>query len=426
MSNMKILHINTGDFGGGAARAAYRIHHALVESGIDSRMRVLQRGTCDECVSEGARQSISGRLRRNLHYRWQNYKHRHWHTDNPVQHTFGRISAGLVDELNGCDADILNLHWISDMLSVADIGRLNKPIVWTLHDMWAFCGGEHYTSDDKTARFRQGYNVNNRPAGERGPDLNRRTWRAKRKAWERQRFTIVGPSNWLAGCARQSVLFANAMVHVIPNPIEMEHLWRPIPREVARVALGLPLDKKLILMGAFLGTDDPRKGSDLLREALSQVAMHQSGDVELMIYGQENPAEDDAWPCPVHWLGVVRDDRVLALAYSAADVMTVPSRQDNLPNTAIEAQACGTPVVAFDIGGLPDIVTHRETGWLAKPFDTADLANGIVWLLEDETRLATVSTASRQQAMDRFSESVVAAQYAQLYCDVLAQTLRLK
>lgn len=425
MPNMKVMHVSIGDFGGGAARAAYRIHCALVAAGIESSMRVLQRGSCDERVSAGARPTISTRIARSLHYRWQAYTRRDWQTDNPVQHTFGRTSAGLVDELNNCDADILNLHWISDMLSVADIGRLKKPIVWTLHDMWAFCGGEHYTSDDEAARFRKGYRADNRPDRECGPDLNRQTWMAKHRTWSRQNFTIVSPSNWLAECTRQSVLFAKSTVKVIPNPIEMDHLWRPIPQEAARVALGLPLEKKLILMGAFLGTDDPRKGSDLLQKALSQVAMRQSGGVELMIYGQGRPVGDAAnWPCHVHWLGVVRDDRVLALAYSAADVMTVPSRQDNLPNTALEAQACGTPVVAFDIGGLPDIVTHRKTGWLAKPFDTSDFANGIQWLIEDEERLATVSTASRQQALERFSESVVAGQYAQLYRDVLEQFLR--
>lgn len=416
---MKVLHINTGDFGGGAARAAYRIHHSLVKSGIDSSMRVLQRVTGDERVSAGARPSISSRLIRKFRYRWQSYQQRDWSTDNPIQHTFGHIGAGLVNELNTCDADILHLHWVSDMLSIADIGRLRKPIVWTLHDMWPFCGGEHYAPDDETARFRRGYNADNRPQYEGGPDLNRQTWLLKHQAWRQHSFTIVSPSCWLAKCAQQSILFGKSTVHVIPNPIEMEHLWRPIPRDSARVALGLPQDKKLVLMGAFMGTADPRKGSDLLREALKKVVMRLPDDVELMIYGQEYPVVDEPWSCAVHWLGVVRDDRVLALAYSAADVMVVPSRQDNLPNTAVEAQACGTPVVAFDIGGLPDIVTHCETGWLAKPFDTADLANGIVWLLEDATRLTTVSTASRQQAMERFSESVVAAQYAQLYHDVL-------
>lgn len=122
------------------------------------------------------------------------------------------------------------------------------------------------------------------------------------------------------------------------------------------------------------------------------------------------PAYDLNWPCPVHWLGVVCDDRVLALAYSAADLMVVPSRQDNLPNTAIEPQACGTPVVAFDIGGLPDIVAHRETGWLAKAFDTEDLAAGILWVLEARNRWQGLSQAARARAVEHFSQQVVAGQ----------------
>lgn len=418
---MKILHVSTGDSGGGAARAAYRIHRAQVEYGIDSGMRVLHRGTGDDRVDSGTPPPITARLAQKLQRRWLSYSHKGWHTDNPILHTFGQLSAGLVDELNACDADILNLHWISEMLSVKDIGRLKKPIVWTLHDMWAFCGGEHYAPDDAAARFRQGYRANNRPPGERGPDLNRQTWKAKRRAWSHQRFTIVSPSRWLADCTRQSALFSDAAVHVIPNPLEMEHLWRPIPREAARVALGLPPGKKLILMGAEGGVADPRKGGDLLHDALALVAARLTGEVDLMIYGQRNSAGADTWPCPVHWLGVVRDDRILALAYSAADVMVVPSRQDNLPNTAVEAQACGTPVVAFAIGGLPDIVTHRETGWLAKAFDAEDMAEGILWVLGDCNRWRELSQTARKKAVERFSPGVIAEQYGRVYEQVLGQ-----
>ena len=413
-----------GDSDGGAAKAAYRIHRALVASGIDSRMRVLSSSTGDDRVTAGARRPITARLIQKLHLRWLAHVRRGWYTDNPVLHTFGQVGSGLLDELNASDADILNLHWISNMLSVRDIGRLKKPLFWTLHDMWAFCGGEHYAPDDNGARFRQGYSTNNRPVIERGPDLNRQSWEAKRRAWAHQHFTIICPSRWLADCVRQSALFSDAAVHVIPNPLDVERLWRPIPREVARVALGLPPDKKLILMGAAGGIADPRKGGDLLHDAMARVATRQPGEVELMIYGQSDTSRADAWPCPVHWLGVVRDDRVLALAYSAADVLVVPSRQDNLPNTAVEAQACGTPVVAFDIGGLPDIVTHRSTGWLARDFDTADLAEGVSWLLADDVRHAVIAAAARKQAVERFAESVVAAQYATLYRDVLERSLQ--
>jgi glycosyltransferase involved in cell wall biosynthesis len=417
---MKILHVSSGDLSGGAARAAYRIHQALVGVGFDSRMQVLHKGTLDDRVQAAPRPTIR-RVANGLLNRWLTYTRRDWYTNNAVLHTFGQTSAGLADELNAGDADILNLHWISNILSVPDIGRLKKPIVWTLHDMWPFCGGEHYAADGVEARFRQGYQANNRPVDERGPDLNRHTWEAKRKAWARQRFTIISPSRWLASCAQQSVLFANADVHVIPNPLNTHYPWRPVSREVARTALGLPLDKKLVLMGAHGGVVDPRKGGDLLHEAIARIASNLGSEMELMIYGQRKSTSDNHWPCKVHWLDVIQDDRLLALAYSAANVMVVPSRQDNLPNTAVEAQACGIPVVAFNIGGLPDIIEHQHTGWLARPFDTTDLAAGITWILADVQRARNLAIAAREQVERRFSEPVIADQYRSVYKTVLAE-----
>lgn len=416
---MKILHVSTGDSGGGAARAAFRIHCALVKSGIDSRMRVLHRGTNDERVIGCAHQPITSRLAQKIRTRWLKYTRRGWSTENPILHTFGEISAGLVDEINASEADLLNLHWISGMLSVNDIGRLEKPIVWRFADMWAFCGGEHYEWETADARFKNGYRSDNRPAGERGPDLNRQTWEAKRRAWARQNFTVVCTTRWLANCARQSVLFGNVPIHIIPNALDTANTWRPIPKDAARVVLNLPQDKKLVLMGADGGLANPYKGGELLREAVARVAAQRPSDVELIIYGQSKPTNADSWPCPVHWLGLVRDDRVLAQAYSAADLMVVPSRQEAFGQTASEAQACGTPVVTFDNSGPADIVIHRETGWQAKAFDTADLAKGILWVLEDSNRWKALSLAARVKAVERYSEPVVAAKYAELYRNVL-------
>ena len=417
---MKILHISSSDYQGGAARAAYRIHRALVEYGIDSRMRVLYSGTDDDRVTAGAKsRSMIDRLALKLYDRWLNYTHRGWYTENPILHTFGQISAGLADEINASDADVVNLHWISKMMSVKDIGRLKKPIVWRLADMWAFCGGEHYAPVDPESRFIKGYLSSNRPLGERGPDLNRQTWLAKRRAWGRQHFTIICTTRWLADCARQSVLFANSPIHVIPNTLDVHETWRPINKQVARIALNLPLDKKLILMGADWGLSNPYKGADLLIEAIERIASRNVDGFELVVFGQVKPTEQAQYPCPVHWLGKVTDDRILTLAYSAADVMVVPSRQEAFGQTASEAQACGTPVVAFGIGGLPDIVIHKETGWLAKAFDTEDLAEGILWILADAQRHASLSAASRQEAIERFAGPVVAAKYASIYRDVL-------
>lgn len=387
--------------------------------GIDSRMRVIDRGSGDPRVVAAGPGGMVSRGARRLQKRWQRYLQRNWATDNPVLHTFGQIGAGAVRQLNASDADLLNLHWIAEILSVKDIGRLQKPVVWTLHDMWAFCGGEHYVPDGDEARFRSGYHAANRPVGERGPDLNRMAWEAKRRSWARKNFTVVSPSHWLADCARQSVLFADSPIQVIPNPLDTEQTWRPIDQNVARTLLGLPQRKKLLLFGAEGGVTDPRKGADLLREAVSQVAARAAGEIELLIYGQSVIRDKNLWPCPVHWLGAVRDDHELARIYAAADVMVVPSRQDNLPNSAVEAQSCGTPVAAFEVGGLPDIVHHRETGWLAKAFDVEDLANGISWLLADNFRHQALRSAARQRAVAHFSEPVVAQAYYRVYEQVM-------
>ena len=417
-AKLKIMHISTYDSNGGAGRAAYRIHQAQVQCGLNSRMRVIKSGTDDDCVNAKSVPIIK-RITLKIHEHWLSHIQKRWSTNNPVWHDFGQLGAGLVDELNACDAGVLNLHFISEMLSVKDIGRLKKPFVWTLHDMWAFCGGEHYAPDHSTARFIQGYLNDNRPKDESGPDLNRKTWKMKCRAWARQNFTIICPSQWLADCAKQSVLFRDANIYVVPNPLNTDTIWLPIPQDAARVALNLPPKKKLILMGADGGLVNPIKGGDLLHDAIIYFVARQSHDVELMIFGQGKPKGENTWPCPVHWMGEIRDDRLLALTYSAADLMVVPSRQEAFGQVALEAQACGTPVVAFDIGGLPDILAHCKTGWLAKAYNTEELAEGISWVLADHNRLSSLSRAARKRAVELFSPNVVSQQYAQIYEQIL-------
>ena len=419
---MKVLQISTEDNSGGASRSAYRLHQALLQENVDCDMRVLTHQTANSRVIGGRAprtfmQKVQGRLEQKL----REFSTRNWHTDNPILHSFGQMSGGIVDELNQCNADILNLHWVSKLLSIGDIGRIQKPIVWTLHDMWPFCGGEHYTPDFADARFRVGYQENNRPTSERGPDLNRRAWQEKREAWQDQAFTFVSPSQWLAECVENSALFNDRKIstHVIANPLDTEHVWRPIPKLGARQLLGLSPDKRYLLAGSAGGMSY-NKGEDLLPQLMAQLEGVAPGEIELLIFGRYQPTATENWPCKVHWMGFVRDDAVMAMMYSAVDVMIVPSRQDNLPNTAIEAQACGTPVAAFNLGGLPDIIEHEQTGWLAPPFEVENLAKGVLWMLQDATRIATLSEASRILALKRYSPSAVVRQYLNVY----DQTLR--
>jgi glycosyltransferase involved in cell wall biosynthesis len=322
--------------------------------------------------------------------------------------------------IDSSDADVVNLHWISaEMMSVEDIGRIDKPLVWTLHDMWAFCGAEHYSPDGPQARWRHGYDAANRPAGDRGLDMDRWTWKRKRKAW-RNAMHIVCPSNWLARCARESALMHEWSVSAIPNTLDL-NVFKPQDRGFCRAALNLPADRRIVLFGAIGGGQDPRKGYDLLLEALRHLAARDEAQVILCtIFGESEPHPSPGLPVPTRWMGFLHDDVVLALLYGAADVMVVPSRQENLVQTGTEAQACGCPVVAFDGAGIRDVVQHLETGYLAEPFDAADLASGIAYILENGARRLKLGKAARERALRLWSPSVVVPQYLEVYLAAIA------
>lgn len=336
-------------------------------------------------------------------------------SSNKNLHSGNWLPSGWARKLNDSDGEVVNLHWVGgETLSIEDIGRIRKPIVWTLHDMWPFCGAEHYTNDDEDARWRLGYDKSNRSAAEGGLDLDRLVWLRKLRTWKRP-MHIVAPSRWLAKCARESVLFKNWPVSVIPNALDTR-TYQPLDRNSCRHALGLPLEQQIILFGAMGGGDDPRKGYDLLLAALSRLThLANRLNVLLVVFGQSEPENPPKLHFPVRWMGHVHDEATLALLYNSADVMVVPSRQENLPQTATEAQACGCPVVAFDCTGLLDTVVHRETGYLSRAFDIEDMADGLSWILADVNCRNALGSAARRRALKLWSPEVVVPQYLQIY-----------
>jgi glycosyltransferase involved in cell wall biosynthesis len=414
MSSFRIFQVSTTDVAGGAARAAYRLHRALLDHGVTSRMKVRNKKS-DDWTVEGPKTKY-GKVGSLLRPALGGMAMRLQKSANVNLHTCNWLPSAWSGELNATDAEVVNLHWVGDeTLSIEDIGRISKPLVWTLHDMWPFCGAEHYTTDDELARWRAGYSKTNRPAYEGGLDLDRLVWQRKCRAWKRP-IHIVTPSRWLADCARESALFKGWPVSVIPNVLDTA-LYQPLDQRFCRQALGLPDDgRQIIMFGAIGGGSDPRKGYDLLLGVLAQLAPRvDPQNVLCLVFGQSAPQNPCKLPFPTRWMGHLQDDATLALLYNAADVMVVPSRQENLPQTATEPQACGCPVVAFDCTGLRDAVAHRETGYLARAFDTEDMAEGLHWILGDANRREALGQSARARALQLWAPEVVVPQYLSIY-----------
>lgn len=406
---MKSLILSSSDSLGGAARATLRLHQAMLDEGHDSHMLVRIRRSDIRNIETipGAMAKATALLRPRVGKLISSLGHA---ADGSV-YSGNWLPSNMSARAASARAEVVNIHWVGDeMLSIADIGRIRQPVVWTMHDMWAFCGCEHYAPDDTSARWRVGYSSSHVS----GLDLDKSVWLRKRKHWQRP-MHIIAPSRWLADCIRSSALFHDQPVACIPNPLDT-NTFRPLDRAFSRDALGLPQDAFLVAFGAMGGAQDPRKGFDLLRGALERIATTQASmEIQALVFGQSAPRDGEVLPVAAHWLGHIHDDVTLALLYSAADVMVVPSRQENLPQTATEAQACGCPVLAFNCTGLPDAVEHGVTGYLARAYDVDDLVKGFVWLHQDEDRRSRLRLNARARAERLWSPATVLPQYLDIY-----------
>jgi len=421
---LRVRALNHSDTQGGAARAAYRVHNAVRLLGVDSVLRVNQNVLQDSTV-EGPKTKF-GRLLSKFYSGMGQLLSKPFKNNPSTYQSIALMPTRWAARLNASKNDVVHMHWVNgEMISISDIGKINKPLVWTLHDMWGIAGAEHYCDD---SRVHDGYNPPNRPKGETGFDLNRWTWQRKVKHWKKP-ILITTPSHWMAEKIRGSALMKDWPVISIANPIDTD-IWCPINQEVAREELGLPLGVPLILFGAVDGGSDPRKGFDLLLDALPLLkkSLDAQGinSLELVVFGQEAPKEESELSylnIPTHYFGRINNDHTLQLLYSAADVMVVPSRQETFGQTASEALACGCPVAAFGATGLLDVVEHLHCGYLAKPYDPQDLAIGIEWLIRSQQgekkatllQETTLRLAARKHAVDHFSYPVIGRQYLTAY-----------
>lgn len=407
---LKILQINFTETKGGAGRVASRLDKALLDQKFDSKYYVARKQSQNETVIQSKsfvqrlKYQISPRLDR-LPLKIRGIKNKSIFSNNVV-------SDSLIKDLKYLKPDIINLHWINaGFIKIETLQKIDVPLVWTMHDQWPFTGGCHYFGECKKYEKQCGCcPVLN---SDKENDLSRKNWLRKKKSWADIDITLVSPSKWLGEKARKSSLFKNRRIEVIPNGIDTE-IFKGGDKKALRKKLSLPENKKVIL---FCGSknDEDRKGVDLLTKTLMQADEDFCNNTSLLILGSVKMPDTIREKYEVIQPGYVDSEKGIAEYYSASNICLLPSKQDNLPNTVLESLACGTPVVAFDIGGIPDMIDHKKNGYLAQPYSSEGFFKGIYWCLNQvQERL---SENARNKAMN-FSIQSMTKRYLELYEDL--------
>lgn len=411
---MKILYLNGADVEGGAAKAATRLLQGVHAQGGDAFLYVQRKYGAASLVA--GPESLFGRAlglaRPTIEQLLSGLAMK------TMQGPF--CAALLPDRLSARVArsspDILHLHWVARMMRLETLHRFTMPIVWTLHDSWPFTGGCYLPGN--CSRYRESCGACPVLGSTRENDLSQRVWCRKEKAWQGLDMTVIAPSRWMADCARASSLFRNRRIEVIPNAIDIQS-YKPVERHAARRRFSLPLDKNLILFGAKSVTRDRNKGFYLFKEALRELAAISRHDqIELVFFGSAETDKLSDLAFKVHYLGWLDDDASLSQLYSAADLFVLPSIQESLGYTVMEAMACGTPCVAFRQGGVPDLIDHRLNGYLAQPYRVSDLAQGIWWIMEDGNRRKELARNARRKIENGFAMESVAKRHLELYREI--------
>jgi glycosyltransferase involved in cell wall biosynthesis len=422
---MKVTLINTSDDGGGAPVACLRLLNALVSQKVDVKLLVQHKKTNNDRV-EGIAKNFITRLMADITRLYERLPFMLFQEkDKSVRFAFSTANAGtgIKNKPLVADADILHLHWTnSGFLSVTDLKELidtGKPIVWTLHDMWTFTGGCHYTGGCDHFMKQCGNCPFLHDPDEN--DISHSGWLRKAAMYAgAKNITFVTCSKWLAGVAKQSAVIKDFRIEPIPNPIDID-VFSPKDKLTARKKWNIAPTAKIILFGAA-NINDKRKGITYLVDALTILknSYPKTEAIEVVIFGKNRHFDVGQLPFRVHELKLISSQQELAEIYSMADVYITPSIEDNLPNTVMEALACGTPVVAFNTGGIPEMVDHQQNGYLAQLMSAADLAKGLHKVLHPANATAMAAKA-RQKVLDNYTNEKVAQQYMEVYRSILSR-----
>ena len=419
---MRVLIINTAERIGGAAIAANRLMEALRDNGIKAKMLVRDKQTSNVSVVP-----LRKSWRKIFQFVWERVVI--WAANG-----FTRRRLFAVDIANtGTDitvvpefkqADVIHLHWINQgMLSLKDVQKIlesGKPVVWTMHDMWPFTGICHHAGTcEKYTEQCHHCELLLKPHRK---DLSYQVFRKKQKVFSKGQITFVACSHWLENLAKRSLLTKGHTVLSIPNAINT-NLFQPRPKNFAREKLHLPQDKKLLLFGSAKVTDK-KKGINYLIEACKLIQEKHpelSKQLGVALLGQQTEQFVSLFPFPIYNMKYVSSEKELVDIYNAVDLYVTPSLQENLPNTIMEAMACGIPCVGFNIGGIPQMIDHLHNGYVAQYKSANDLANGIHWTLT-EGDYQTLSEEAHRKVESQYAKNIVANQYIKVYNQVTNQS----
>jgi glycosyltransferase involved in cell wall biosynthesis len=420
---LKIIHVSTIDISGGAARSAYRLHKSLLDQGYDSTMFVAHRHSSDTSVTAFTpSRDLQKRLLRFFRQivsalRWHDYQNSKVFTYEDFNDDRSQYGAEVLEQMGR--HDLINLHWIAGFIDYKNFFTKvteKSPIVWRLSDLNPMTGGCHY--DNGCGRYRDRCGACPQLNSDKSKDLSFRTWQRKKTIFCRlkpRQLHIVAQSYWMAKEVSGSPLLSRFPVKVIPNGCDTS-VFYPRDRIQARAAFEIPQDALVLLFVADSVVRSERKGFELLSKVLS--GLGGMAKLYLVSLGKGEPSLSVDIP-HLH-LGHISNDRLLSLVYSAADVYVIPSVQDNFPNTVLESLACGTPIVGFGVGGIPDMVRPGITGSLATPGDVDALRSEIVTLLEDSATREDMSSNCRRIALEEYTLEIQTKRYIELYREILA------
>jgi glycosyltransferase involved in cell wall biosynthesis len=410
---VRVLIVNTSERTGGAAVAANRLMMALNNNGVKAKMLVRDKES-DSLTVVGLPKSPM----LNWHFLWERlviFFHCRFSRKHLFEIDLANSGSDITKLREFQEADVIHLHWINQgMLSLSGIRKIlksGKPVVWTMHDIWPATAICHLTLNCRNFTTHC-HNCRLLPGKGSSSDLSTSVWRKKEKMLEDSSIYFVTCSHWLEQEAKASALLRGQKIVSIPNPIDT-HIYRSGDKQTARKNLGLPEDKRLILFVSQRVTNK-NKGMDYLIDACRQLK-----DYELVILGGHAEEVVDQLPLKAHPLGYVNDEHRIVDIYNAVDVFVLPSLSENLPNTIMEAMACGVPCVGFRVGGIPEEIDHKQNGYVAEYRNAEDLARGIRWILT-EADYGSLSQHAVQKVAQNYSQQSVALKYLDVYQQAMA------